>query len=100
MRVEGAGEEVHGYEVTYWTKAGRTLLFVCLNPELGGSNLGGGNSVGLKSEKVKIRLVFENGVREVRDERSRRILPGGREFDLDWRMNEAVVISFGGQPER
>ncbi len=97
---DGAGEETHGYEITYWAKGGRTILFVCLNPELTGSSLGGGNSVGLKSGKSRIRLVFDRAVSDVRDERSGGVLPDGRVLAFEWTMNEAVVISFAGSPQR
>lgn len=100
VRIDGAGEETHGYEITYWAKGGRTILFVCLNPELAGSSLGGGNSVGLKSGKSRIRLTFNRAVSDVRDERTGRVLPDGKDFSFDWTMNEAVVISFAGQPQR
>lgn len=93
-----AGEREHGYEVTYWRRSdGRTLLFVCLNPETRGTSLGGGNSVGLKTGTVPIKLRFTGEVRGVRDERAGRELGSGREFALDWKRNEAVVLSFDAQ---
>ena len=95
VRIANAGEREHGYEITYWSHpSGRTLLFVCLNPEIRGTSLGGGNSVGLKSDTIAIKLRFEHQVSNVRDERSNLILGDGREFEINWKQNEAVVLSF------
>ncbi len=99
VRIEGAGEREHGYEITYWHRpatggAARTLLFVCLNPATRGTSLGGGNSVGLKTTMLPIKLRFTHEVRNVRDERTGRELAPGPAFALDWKQNEAVVLSF------
>jgi hypothetical protein len=94
VRIAGAGEREHGYEITYWSLPnGRTLLFVCLNPEIRGTSLGGGNAVGLKTETVPITLRFRSPVREARDERTGRDLGDGTEFNFDWKQNEAVALS-------
>jgi hypothetical protein len=94
VRIEGAGPREHGYEITYWRKAGRTILFVCFHPAVEGSQTGGGNSVGLKRELVPITLKFASAVRDARDERSGKALAGGDSFRFEWKMNEAVVMSF------
>ncbi len=103
VRIKGAAETEHGYEITYWSKpanAGipaRTLVFLCYNPEITGSSLGGGNSDGLKTAKVPVILQFRSEVKGVRDERSGKELGSGREFTLDWKQNEALVLSFAAQ---
>ena len=95
VRLAGAGEREHGCEITYWSlPTGRRLLFVCLNPEIRGTSLGGGNSVGLKTDTVPIKLRFNREIRSVRDERTGRALGNGAEFALDWKQNEAVALSF------
>ena len=95
VRIADAGEREHGYEITTWQRAdGRTLLFVCLNPEIRGTSLGGGNSVGLKADTLPIKLRFTREVRNVRDERASRDLGNGTEFALTWKQNEALVLSF------
>ena len=95
VRIADAGEREHGCEITYWTlPSGRTLLFVCLNPEIRGTSLGGGNSVGLKSDTMPIKLRFTREVRKARDERTGRALGNGAEFSFEWKQNEAVVVSF------
>jgi len=97
VRLAIAGEREHGYEITCWSLPGnRTLLFVCLNPGIRGTSLGGGNSVGLKAGTLPIKLRFTREVRKVRDERASRALGNGSEFALDWKQNEAVVLSFDG----
>lgn len=100
VALQGAGNREHGYEITYWRKGGRTILFVCLNPELSGSQTGGGNSVGLKTETVPIVLEFVAAVSDVRNERTGKNLGSGKQFKFDWPMNQAAVISFQGEPPR
>jgi len=101
VRVVAANaEKVHGYTVTYWRQGGRTIVFVCFNPEVVGSMLGGGNAAGLKTDTVPVTVKFAKAVRNVRDERAGKKLPDGSEFKFDWVMNEAVVLSFEGAPPR
>ncbi len=95
VRLADAGERAHGHEITSWDLPnGRTLLFLCLNPETRGTSLGGGNSVGLKADTVPIKLRFTNKIVGVRDERTGRDLGSGTEFSFDWKQNEAVAVSF------
>lgn len=90
-----AGEDIHGYEFTRWQfRNGRNLVFLCLNPEIKGSATGGGNSVGLKTDRLNVHIRFRNPVRNVRDERTGELLGNGPEFQREWAMNEAVVLSF------
>jgi hypothetical protein len=96
VQIEGAGQREHGYEITYWVKDGRTIVFVCFNPEVAGSMTGGGNSTGLKTESLPITLKFASPVRDARDERSGKALGDAAAFRFDWKMNEAVVLSFAG----
>ena len=99
VRLKDAGEREHGYEITYWTKQDvsgpdRTLLFVCLNPEISGTDLGGGNSIGLKTATVPVTLQFTRDVKGMRDERTGQDRGNGRGFPFDWKQNEALVVSF------
>ncbi len=95
VRIADAGEREHGYEITYWSLPDkRTLLFVSLNPEIRGTSLGGGNSVGLKTDALPIKLRFTQEIRNVRDERTGRLLGNGTEFVFDWKQNEAAVVTF------
>lgn len=93
--IENAGEDVFGYEITRFRMPnGRTLLYVCLNPDTTGGELGGGNSVGLKTGEVNITLRFSSPIRDVRDERRGVALKSGERVSLTWARNEAVVLSF------
>jgi len=95
VRLANAGEPEHGHEITYWTQVnGRTLLFLCLNPEIRGTAEGGGNSVGLKTATRPITFRFAQPVADLRDERSGETLGDGTDFTRNWVQNEAVVLSF------
>ena len=100
VQLQGAGDKENGYEITYWAKGNRTILFLCYKPEVTAGSMGGGNSVGLKSEQDAVTLAFRRPVRDLRDERSGQSLGSGQEFKLDWKMNAAVVLSFEGAPPR
>jgi len=100
VRVEPAGQETHGCEITYWTKDRRTILFICFNPELTGTSLGGGNAAALKTGKTDIRIVFSKPVGGVRDERGKKPLEDSDRFEFIWPMNEAIVLSFAGAPPK
>ncbi len=99
LRIVDAGEKEHGYEITYWKLPdNRVLLFLFLNPEIRGTSLGGGNSVGLKSGMLSIKLRFDPSVSEVRNERTGVALGSGDTFELSWKQNEAVVLSYRAHP--
>ena len=48
----------------------------------------------LKTDLVLTKLRFAKPVRDVRDERTGRVLGDGTEFPIEWKQNEAVVLSF------
>ena len=98
VALKGAGAKEFGYEITYWAKGGRTIVFVCFNPEITGSQTGGGNSTGLKSQTAGVMLQFAAPVKGARDERTGKDLGAGKEFPMDWPMNQALVVSFEGPP--
>ena len=98
--LDGSADELHGYEITYWTKADRTIVLVVMNPELAVSSTGGGNAVGLKTGPVPAVLHFAGPVKQVRDERAGKPLADGAEFRFDWPRGEAIVLSFAGPPPR
>lgn len=90
VKIDGDGEAIHGYEITYWHKEGRTAVFVCRNPDPFDARL--------KDEVVSVRLEFIRPVMDVRDERTGRKLDDGSSFEFEWKVNEALVISFKGAP--
>ena len=71
-----------------------------MNPEIAVSSTGGGNSVGLKADVLPVTLAFAGKLSGVRDERTGKDLGDGSEFKFDWKMNEAIVLSFDGLPPR
>ena len=88
-------ENVPGYEITYWSiENGRVLLFVCQNPEVTGSSLGGGNAQGLKTDWQEVTLRFRKEVSSLRDERRGVDLGDGDSFPFKWKQNETLVLSF------
>ena len=95
VEIEGAGEAAFGYEITYFRKPdGRTVLFVCSNPETVGTELGGGNASHLKTGAIDITLKFAKPIQNVRDERRGAALGSGARFPFTWPRNEAIVLSF------
>ena len=96
VEIKNADDKVFGYEITYWKKDGRTILFVVTNPEISVSSEGGGNAVGLKTATVPITLAFAHPIQGARDERTGKDLGDGQEFKFDWTINQAVVMSFAG----
>ncbi len=95
VEIENAGAREFGYEITYFRKPdGRKVLFVCSNPEIVGTQAGGGNAVDLKADAIPITLKFADPIRNVRDERRGTVLADGNRFPFTWRRNEAVVLSF------
>ncbi len=100
IRIKNAGDAEHGYEITYWQKEGRTIVCLCLNPEITASQTGGGNAAGLKTKTIPVTLALSGDVHDARDERTGKPLAAGREFSFPWKMNEAVIMSFAGTPPR
>jgi hypothetical protein len=94
VQLKGAGQKEFGYEMTYWKQGGRTVLFLISNVDVAGNEYGGGNSVGLKSDALPVELEFAKPARNVIDERSGKKLGDGTAFKMEWKRNEAVVMSF------
>ncbi len=95
VEIENAGDAEFGYEITYWHRSdGRTMLFLCANLETTGTDLGGGNAVGLKTEVLPISLKFAQPMPNVRDERKGHNLGTGQRFHFSWPQNEAIILSW------
>ncbi|MFI5380497.1 MAG: beta-galactosidase trimerization domain-containing protein [Tepidisphaerales bacterium] len=94
VRLAGATDREFGHEIVYWDKADRRIVCLCLNPDTAVSSTGGGNSVGLKTDRLAVKLEFEREIDAARDERTGKDLGRARSFELDWKMNEGVVLSF------
>jgi len=100
VSLQDAGDREFGYEITYWQKDGRTIVCLCLNPEITGSGTGGGNAVNLKTQTIPGALHFTAVVHDVRDERTGTALGQGNTFKFTWPMNQAIILSFAGPPPR
>lgn len=94
VEIQGATDKEFGYEITYWSKDGRTILFLCLNPEVRGNAEGSGSSIGLKTDTLDVTLKFAKPVSAAHDERAGTDLGNGDTFKFKWKMNEGVVMSF------
>ena len=95
VEIENAAAKAFGYEITCFRKANRRrVLFLCSNPEIIGSETGGGNAAELKTDTINITLAFASAVKNVRDERRSMALGNGNRFPMQWKRNEALVLSF------
>ena len=98
VRLKDAPDAAFGYEVTYWSKPAtgatpaRTVVFLGLNAEVGDA-LSGTNAEGIKTATLPVTLQFAAAVKGVRNERTGQALGDGREFAVEWKQNEAVVLS-------
>jgi hypothetical protein len=94
VEIEDAGAAEHGYEITYWEKDGRTIVMLVLNRE----DIVSSPVAGLRDDVIPITLKFDTPVLDARDERTGAGLGDGMRFDFDWVANQAVVLSFAGDP--
>ena len=93
VEIKNAGDQEFGYEITYWTREGRTILFVVMEPEIHVTSEGGGNAVGLKTATCPITLHFAAPIKDAKDERTGKAL-GRRRFHVrleDERSRRRVV---------
>lgn len=98
VTVTSEGRRPAKVEVCYWSKGGRTYLFVVQNAPVTGSMTGGGGAEGLVARTIPIELVFAQPVRDVINERTGKHLGDGTRFSADFPMAEAALISFAGAP--
>jgi len=94
VKIENAAAATHGYEITYWVQDGRTIVMLVLNPE----DIVSSAVAGLRDNTVPITLRFDTPVLDARDERTGAALGDGMRFDFNWITNQAVVLSFAGDP--
>ena len=95
-----SGDRPIPLEVTYWSKGGRTFVFVLQNVPVAGRTTGGGGAVGLTGGEVSLEVRLAAPIRDVRDERTGRKLPDGNHFQLRLPATEAALLSFAGPPPR
>jgi hypothetical protein len=100
VKATSDGQRPRNCEVAYWSKAGRTLVFVLQNAAVTGSAFGGGGAQGLIDQKVKITVELASAVKDAVDERTGQKLGDGKSFAFDFNAVEAVFFSFEGSPPR
>lgn len=101
VRVTSAEARLRNIESTYWSKGGRTLVFVVQKAATTGSETGGGGAEGLADKIVPVEIEFPANVADVVDvvdERSARSLGSGRRFSFSLHTTQAVFFSFQGEP--
>ena len=94
VQLEPADAKTFGHEITYWEKDGRTILFLIMNAPAKVNSDGSGQGTATPSATHPVTLAFDKPVANARDERTGKSLGTGQRFHLQWKQNEACVISF------
>jgi hypothetical protein len=97
VRVTAAGKRPANCETTYWTRDGRTLVFVVQKAATSGSPTGGGGADALANRTPTVDIELPAPVRDVRDERTGRRLGDSKTVSLPFKTTEAVFFSFQGE---
>ena len=100
LRITANGGRPRNCEATYWSKGGRTLVFIVQNVPVSGSAFGGGAAEGLIDKKTRIAIELARPVTDATDERTGKRLGDGTRFEFDFNAVEAVLFSFKGGPPR
>lgn len=100
VKVTADGKRPRNTEATYWSKGGRTWVYVVQSAVMGGTELGGGGAKGLIKDKIKIDIEFAGGVKGLVNERTGEVLGDGEKFTVDYDTLEAAFLSFEGEPAR
>lgn len=101
IRLASQGARPEGIEATYWSKNGRTLVFLTRNLEIEGGP--GGGPVDLVAERLPLEVELAGEVQGAVDERTGTPLGDrgrGRRFRFDLDTTQAVFFSFAGPPPR
>lgn len=99
-RTSGRTDRPLKLEVTAWSKAGRTLVFILQNaPIVSTSTSGGAAAEALVEARIPVSIQLAGPVTGAVDERTGRPLPDGDRFELQLDTTEALFFSFqGGVP--
>jgi hypothetical protein len=80
-------------EATYWSKGGRTFVFIVQNVPVHATTTGGGGGEGLASNAITIDVELPEP-HEVVNERTAKSLGKGTKFSFPWSGLEPVLFSF------
>jgi hypothetical protein len=80
-------------EVTYWSKGGRTYVFVLKNVPVGATPTGGGGATRVGPREIDIEVALPQAQKVV-DERTGRSLGDGKTFSFRWNGMQPVFFSY------
>ncbi len=81
-------------EVVYWEKDGRVIVCVIKNPLRFASEHGATKTEGVSKDTVKLTITFDGEKKNVKDELAGKELGSGKTFTVDWKLDEAAMITF------
>ena len=81
-------------EVTYWSRAGRTFVFILRNVPVNATTTGGG-AAGVSARPITLDVELPPA-RNVVNERTGKTLGDGKTFSFDWSPLEPVFFSYAG----
>ncbi|MFH1022460.1 MAG: beta-galactosidase trimerization domain-containing protein [Planctomycetota bacterium] len=96
--VTSGGKRPPVIEATYFSKNGRTYVFVLQNVTVTSSELGDTKTSGLENGRISVEVAFPAAVKDVVDERTGKKLGDGAKFAFEFNAPEAVMLSFAGAP--
>jgi hypothetical protein len=100
VKVTRNGKRPANIESTYFSKNGRTYVFVLQNASVSSTELGDTTASGVEKEKIKVDVEFPAAVKDLVDERSGKNLGAGSKFSFEFKGPEAALMSFAGAPPR
>jgi hypothetical protein len=98
VKVTSEGKRPVNCEATYFTKNGRTYVFVLQNATVNSTSLGDTKTEGLGEGKINIDVEFPAIVKDLVDERAGTKLGAVNKCKLVLNLGEAVLLSFEGNP--
>jgi len=100
VTVAAGGARPRNAEVTYWSKGGRTYVFVVQNFPMSADEAGHEGARGLLKVAAKVDVEFATPVKDAVDERTGVKLGDGKKFTVDYNSVEAAFLSYEGGPAR
>ncbi len=98
VKVTANGKRPVNCETTYFTKNGRTFVFIVQNATVTSTSLGDTKTEGLGAGKLNVDVEFSGAVKDAIDERAGKKLGDGAKFQVEFNTAEAALLSFDGKP--